>query len=64
MEKDADHFYRRAEEEIKRATEATCPEAVKLHYELADRYLDRVYSDADSESFIRADDSYVIHPRH
>ncbi len=60
MEKDADYFYRRAEEEIKRATEATCPEAVKLHYELADRYLDRVYSDADRESFLPSGEHHAL----
>jgi hypothetical protein len=38
------YFYRRAEAELKMARRATGPEALKVHCELASRYLDRFYN--------------------
>jgi len=38
------YFYKRAETELKRAQAATDPAASKVHYELANLYLDRFYN--------------------
>ena len=40
---DCEYYYRRAEEELDRAREATAERAVSIHYQLASLYLDRVY---------------------
>lgn len=43
MQSERDYFYNRAEAEIRMAQQATAPEAVRAHYQLAGLYLDRVY---------------------
>lgn len=43
--RDTEYWEMRAEVELKRAQEATHPAAVKAHYHLANRYLDRIHSD-------------------
>lgn len=40
------YLYRRAEQELRMAERATCAEAVKVHYQLANFYLDQFYSPA------------------
>ncbi len=39
---DQDYYYQRAEAELAMAEKSTTPEAVKVHYELAHHYLDRL----------------------
>lgn len=46
FEDDRVYYARRAEEEIARAQASADERAVKLHYELAGLYLDRVYGEA------------------
>jgi hypothetical protein len=46
---DLDYYKARAEQELERAQGATCPEAVRAHYELAGLYLDRVYGSGADE---------------
>lgn len=41
------YFQRRAETELEQASASECPEAVQVHYTLANHYLDRVYGDAE-----------------
>jgi len=41
-----DYFYRRAEQEIAVAQAAETETLVRIHYQLASLYLDRVYGDA------------------
>ena len=45
---DVDYFNNRAEQEIERAQLADHPAAVRAHYELANRYLELVYSGPDA----------------
>lgn len=45
MQDDRSYFYHRAEAEIRMAQEATAPQAVRVHYDLASHYLDRAYGD-------------------
>ena len=40
---DRDYYYRRAVEELDRASAATVERVVSIHYQLAHLYLDRVY---------------------
>ena len=47
---DRDYYYRRAEEEIAQAQTSTDEAAVKFHYFLGGLYLDRVFSESDSQS--------------
>ncbi|WP_165356254.1 hypothetical protein [Sphingosinicella sp. BN140058] len=42
-DEDRDYFYRRAEQEIACAQAAAGERQVRLHYQLADLYLDRVF---------------------
>lgn len=45
-----DHYlYQRAEAELRMAQRAVVPEAMKAHYELANRYLDAFYSRMDEK---------------
>ena len=44
-ETDKTYYYQRAEVELRRASETSCPEAVKAHYQLAGHYLDKVYGE-------------------
>jgi hypothetical protein len=39
---DISYYRRRAEAELERAQQATKPEAVKVHYELANAYLEHI----------------------
>jgi len=41
-EDDADYFYRRAEAELEQAQRSTKVEVVRVHFEMANAYLDRV----------------------
>lgn len=51
---DKAYFYRRAETELTQASRSECPEAVRVHYTLAEYYLDRVY-DLAERSRVRLD---------
>lgn len=42
------YFQHRAEVELKQAATSDCPEAVRVHYILANHYLDRVYGPPDA----------------
>jgi len=44
MARNDPYFYRRAETELRMAQDATDPAASKVHYELANLYLDRFYN--------------------
>jgi hypothetical protein len=44
MTTDNDYFYKRAEAELQMAQAARSPEAVRVHYALANHYLDRLSS--------------------
>ena len=44
-DEDREYFYHRAEEEIARAQASSDERVVKLHYELAGFYLDKVYGE-------------------
>lgn len=50
MQDDRSYFYRRAEAEIRMAQKATAPQAVRAHYHLAGRYLDRAYGDGSGKA--------------
>ena len=50
-DEDRDYFYRRAEQEIACAQSACGERQVRLHYQLAETYLDRVFgADGDPRS--------------
>ena len=46
---DRAYFQRRAEQEVEAAQRSDKPEAVAIHYQLAERYLDRLGSTAVQE---------------
>ena len=46
---DLAYFRQRAETEVERAAQATRPEVVAAHYQLATAYLERLESDEDEE---------------
>ena len=46
-ETDDRYFYERATQELKLAQESNNPAAVAVHYELAERYLNRIDADDD-----------------
>lgn len=46
-ETDERYFYERAAQELKLAQESNNPAAVAVHYELAERYLDRIHANDD-----------------
>jgi hypothetical protein len=45
MDQESEYYLRRAETELALAQSASSPPAVRAHYHLAGRYLDRVYGD-------------------
>ena len=45
---DHSYFQQRAEAELKMAEQSQAPQAVRAHYELAQRYLDRVFGDGSA----------------
>lgn len=49
MNADGPYFYERAVQEIEMAQKSQHPSAVAAHYELAERYLARVYGHADEQ---------------
>lgn len=50
-DEDRDYFYRRAEQEIACAQSACGERQVRLHYQIAETYLDRVFgADGDPRS--------------
>ena len=46
-ETDERYFYERAAEELRLAQQSDNPAAVAVHYELAERYLDRIHANDD-----------------
>jgi len=50
IESDHDYFCRRAEEELERAQAALDPAAVRIHYELANKYLNRAYREPAAQN--------------
>lgn len=45
MDQESEYYLRRAEIELALAQSASHPSAVRVHYRLAGRYLDRAYGD-------------------
>jgi hypothetical protein len=43
---EVDYYQRRAEAEIELAQQASCAQAVQVHYQLAAAYLDRIHGDS------------------
>lgn len=52
-EQDRLYLERRAGEEIRQAQDAVDPAVVQIHYELASRYLDRIYGESPLDEIDR-----------
>lgn len=49
-EEEKAYFEYRAEVELKQASTSECPEAVRVHYILANHYLDRAHGPAEASN--------------